>query len=61
MKCLKCGAENDPDVSWCIKCLTEIPSNQPRYLLCPECRHKNDPTAFHCEVCHEGLRPGQAE
>jgi hypothetical protein len=30
-------------------------------LACPECRHHNDPDAFHCEICHEPLRPGQSE
>jgi ribosomal protein L40E len=59
MICPKCGAENAPDLPWCEKCLTEFPSNMPRYLLCPECRHQNDPSAFYCEICHEPLRPGQ--
>jgi len=59
MVCPKCGAQNDPDLPWCEKCLTEFPSKMPRYLACPECRHRNDPSAFYCEICHEPLRPGQ--
>jgi len=61
MKCLKCGHVNDPNLAWCDKCLTEFPSNQPRFHICPECRHQNDPDAVHCEICHEHLRPGQSE
>ncbi len=61
MRCLKCGQNNDPDSSWCVKCLTEFPSSMPRYLACPECRHHNDPNFSYCEVCHEPLRPGQSE
>lgn len=60
--CPKCGKENVTQSAWCEKCLYFFPGlAEDKILRCPECFHPNTYMSDHCEVCHEPLKPGQAE
>lgn len=60
--CHKCGKENITHSAWCEYCLTPFKLyGEDRILKCPECFHPNSYTDDYCEVCHEPLKPGQAE
>ena len=59
--CPHCGAENNPDDRFCVKCEKEIVSDLPSLdlmdagIVCPDCDTFNDPDQKTCIRCGQSL------
>lgn len=56
MICPKCGKENQPDASFCMKCGEKLSHEQNPYIYCPSCGQKNNADENFCTKCMERLK-----